>query len=131
MEINWKDFIIALLIGIVLDVLLIYLLNGILFLSVIYQYIVISSLTALIFYFLRNRNTLLDTATISFVYGFVLSFLECLPIVLPSLLRLSALGFYVVLYVGCISGLIATVVGCIVRYVIILSESQTKSSGKG
>jgi len=130
MEMNWKDFIIALLIGLVLDVLLIYLLNGILFLSVMYQYIVISSIIALIFYFLRNRNTLLDTAIISFVYGFVLSFLEGLLLVLPSLLRLSPLGFYVVLYVGCISGFIATVVGCIVRYVIILSESQNKPGGK-
>ena len=152
MEINLKDLALALLLGLVLQILL-----GDLIVTAPFLYFIIIILFPLGFYFWRNKHAWDDTAGNSFIYGFLLSAISWILISIKPLAGLFAstyagsanillLLFYISKEIGilvtkkflfipttCIlTGIVAMILGCVAKYLIETirqDDKQTKKPG--
>jgi hypothetical protein len=141
MKMNWKDFVIALLLGTLVCILSSFVVVSLgtavqdaMSSSFIFEIILmcIWMLIPLAFYLWRNSDAWMDTAIFSFIYGSVFLFFIVLLFMVLAIIEnanglqvFSGLGqfslasvIFMVALIVCANGLLAAVLGCAVKYVI-------------
>jgi hypothetical protein len=125
MKINWKDLLIAFLIGTAIDLLFAVTITSTSLIFNMLSFVMVTFIS-LGFYFWRNRNAWVDAAVISFIYGFVfIFFTQPFFILLAALFggwdALAAYKFDLAAATisGFVVGVMAIITGCIAEYALI------------
>ncbi len=149
MRINWKDLFIALVIGLCVGFLGTFAvmalgaaLQTLALRSMFFRLFFLSMIIAvsLGFYLWRNKSSWADTAIISFIYGFILPFFAMLFFlvvviiegiggfdVFSQIYRLDTATILAsVVLIACGNGLLAAILGCIVKYAIEPRDTHQK-----